>query len=180
MNALFSFDDLEVCRQGMRTEIAEDIDKGSLYISPRLTDQGRIRWPQLLLASAANGDALSLASELRKASLIRALEMRKTKVVKVPQNAPELLADGEFNRFYCRAVCLLALDQDLVVEVCRGKAVREPRPESAAKLGLILRPSALLSDLRSNPGLEPALGIPLPNSGLTVRLAVPPGRPRSA
>lgn len=53
--------------------------------------------------------------------------------------------------------------------VCRGKQVSQPRPESEA---MIWKKSAkmLLEDLRKSHGVEPVLGLPRPNSGLTVRL----------
>lgn len=48
--------------------------------------------------------------------------------------------------------------------------VRNPRPESEAMVGSRLPAQALLDDLRTSQGVEPALGLPPgPNSGITVR-----------
>ena len=90
----------------------------------------------------------------------------------VPLNAPETLAEGEFNRFYVRGLCACALDEGInEVQVYRGKAVRSPRPQSQALIGKMIPAQALLEDLKQSPGVEPALGVPPgPNSGLTVRL----------
>jgi hypothetical protein len=57
------------------------------------------------------------------------------------------------------------------VRVYRAKHVDNPRPESEAKIGVLVDSQKLLNDLRTNPGVEPALGIPPgPNSGLSVQL----------
>jgi hypothetical protein len=90
----------------------------------------------------------------------------------VPHNAPETLAEGEFNRFYIRAICVIALRRGQTdVEVYRAKDVIKPRPESASKMGSRVDANALLNDLRTSIGVESALGIPAgPNSGLSVRL----------
>jgi hypothetical protein len=90
---------------------------------------------------------------------------------KVPRDAPVILAEGEFNRFYVRAVCAIAFDrgQDQVV-VYRAKNVVNPRVESIALVGSTVGARILLDDLRAHPGVDTALGVPAgPNSGLTVR-----------
>ena len=40
-------------RTAMVAELERDIEAGSLYISPRLTDQGVREWPNLLRTAAA-------------------------------------------------------------------------------------------------------------------------------
>lgn len=55
--------------------------------------------------------------------------------------------------------------------IYRAKQVREPRPESQAMIGKNINAKALLDDLRTHPGVEPALGLPPgPNSGLSIKL----------
>lgn len=90
---------------------------------------------------------------------------------RVPFNAHETLAEGEFNRFYARGLCACVLAEGgSEVEVYRGKIVTSPRPESEAMIGQHLSAQQLLEDLRTAQGVEPALGLPPgPNSGLTVR-----------
>ncbi|NLE28031.1 MAG: hypothetical protein GX625_22385 [Clostridiaceae bacterium] len=107
---------------------------------------------------------------------MRATEQRRTRgggitTARVPHNAPEMLAEGEFNRFYIRGLC-----RDIIecggteVEIYRGKDVGNPRPESQAMIGKRLPADQLLQDLRASPGVEPALDLPPgPNSGLTAR-----------
>jgi hypothetical protein len=91
----------------------------------------------------------------------------------VPYTAPDTLAEGEFNRFYARGLCVHVLASGgTEVEVYRGKEVQNPRPESQAMIGRRLPAQNLLDDLRTAQGVEPALGLPRgPNSGLTVRRA---------
>jgi hypothetical protein len=87
-------------------------------------------------------------------------------------NAHEMLAEGEFNRFYIRALCLRAIEDGIPdVVVYRAKPVENPRSESQQKIDEHVSPEALLRDLRIHPGVDTALGLPPgPNSGLSVRL----------
>jgi hypothetical protein len=87
-------------------------------------------------------------------------------------NAHEMLAEGEFNRFYIRAICLRAIEDGVPeVIVYRAKPVEHARAESEQKIGKGVAPEALLRDLRAHPGIDTALGLPQgPNSGLSVYL----------
>ena len=91
---------------------------------------------------------------------------------RVPVTAPDILSEGEFNRFYVRGLCVRAIEGGMnQVEVYRGKSVNQPRPESEAMLGKKLSAEAVLKDLRESIGVDPVLGLPPgPNSGLTVRM----------
>jgi len=163
-------------RNRMLDEINRDIAGDALYISPRLSERGRRDYPSLLLAAVENGDAASLAAELRVPGRLNAMETAtrngKTFTKQVPVNAPETMAEGEFNRFYARGLCLRAMEEGLQeVIVYRAKDVASPRPESDAKIGAAVNAAGLLDDLRARIGVEPALGIPPgPGSGLSVRL----------
>lgn len=165
-------------RSAMLQEVERDLDSGSLYQSPRLTDSGVQEWPRLLREAIRDHDDAWLADSLRNGGYIRAQEPRRKRdgtssMVKVPYTAPDTLAEGEFNRFYARGLCA-----DVVaggggeVEVYRGKAVDNPRSQSTAMIGTRIPAQSLLDDLRTAQGVEPALGLPPgPNSGLTVRRA---------
>lgn len=173
------FKDLNTAvRAEMRSEIESDIANGRLYLSPRLSQRGLTDYPSLLLEAADHGTPASLAAELRQCGRLRSSEMSHSKTgrpieKKVPSNASETLAEGEFNRYYCRGACLVAISQDGEVEVDRVKAVNSPRAESQAMLSRRERfdPAQLLQDLRSNVGVDTALGLPPgPNSGLSVKI----------
>ena len=164
-------------RQFMLQEIELDVSRGMLYISPRLNNQGVENYESLLKDAAESHDDTWLAGELRRRGHLKAFEQRRKPkggftTAKVPVNAPDTLAEGEFNRFYVRGLCRRAIDESISeVEVYRGKSVRQPRPESLTMIGKLIPAEKLLEDLRQSPGVEPALGLPPgPNSGLTVRL----------
>lgn len=160
----------------MIAEIERDLASQTLYIGHRLTDEGAKEWPALLREAFESHDDEWLESALRTRGLIRATEERsKPKggftTVNVPVTAPATLAEGEFNRFYARGLCVHVLETGgAEVEVYRGKAVEKPRAESEAMIGRRLGAQDVLDDLRISPGVEPALGLPSgPNSGLTIR-----------
>lgn len=167
----------ERTRQLMLDELNLDILNGQLYISPRLTAQGQQEYSELLREAITTHNDSWLATNLRERGLIRAEEQRRKPkggytIAKVPVTAPDTLAEGEFNRFYSRAVCRHAIENGIqYVEVYRAKHVENPRTESQAKIGARVDAQELLNDLRTHQGVEPALGLPPgPNSGLSVML----------
>ncbi|WP_426764334.1 hypothetical protein ACP3TD_17955 [Pseudarthrobacter sp. 1G09] len=163
-------------RNHMSQEIERDVQGGVLYVSRRLTDEGASSWPDLLLAAAVSGTPKSLAESLFSTSALRLTEtsQRNGKQYEkaVPINAAETLAEGEFNRFYIRAVCLQAtkLGHD-DVEVYRAKAVVNPRIESEDLIGSRFSAGRLLGDMRTSTWAESVFGLPPgPNSGLSVKI----------
>lgn len=89
-------------------------------------------------------------------------------------HAAQQLAEGEFNRYYLRGLCLRAKAEgkDSLI-VYRGKQVSKPRPESESKIGSSISVDVLLATLRTNDfvTIEDAIGLPGgPNSGLTAKL----------
>jgi hypothetical protein len=171
---LYHLDD-EAVRVRMVDEIRSDIDRGTLYSSIRLSATGLAEWPDLLIRAAESGGPQTLAADLGSNGRLLAYETShrngKPYQKKVPHDAPDTLAEGEFNRFYIRAVCAIALDRGQArVEVYRAKNVANPRTESISLVGSLVDARDLLEDLRANPGIDTALGIPPgPNSGLSVR-----------
>ena len=164
-------------RRYMILEFEYDSSHNQVYISPRLSPRGRADWPGLLRESFLSGNHAALASQLRLAGRLETREARQTKRgrvigVNVPETAAETLAEGEFNRFYIRALCRRAVDYQISsLVIYRAKSVASPRPASELRIGKSIDPQKLLSDLRANIGVDPALGVPAgPNSGLSVRL----------
>jgi len=162
-------------RKFMLDELELDVANGTLYISPRLNQSGEMEYEKLLRKSIECGDDSSLTDDLR--TKMKLTEQRQKPkggitVAKVPVTAADTLAEGEFNRFYARGLCRRAIaDGVQAVEVYRTKQVTNPRTESQAMIGKKIEARALLEDLRTHPGVEPALGLPPgPNSGLSVRL----------
>lgn len=164
-------------RRFMLEEIEFDINRGALYISKRLSASGVQAYPELLRTAARNGTDSSFASALRAGGCMNSTEeKRKPKggitIAKVPVTAADTLAEGEFNRFYVRALCRRAIAEGLASVVAyRAKDVEHPRPESEALVGVALPAQQLLQDLRQSDGTDTAFGLPPgPNSGLSVRL----------
>lgn len=136
----------------------------------------RREYERQLREAVADRDDGWLADQLRRPGLLETHERRRTAsgvtMARVPTNAGETLAEGEFNRFYARGLCARAVEDAVAeVEVYRAKPVARPGAQSEAMLGSRIPAAALLEDLRTAQGVEPALGLPRgPNSGLSVRL----------
>lgn len=166
----------EKTKRFMLEEVNMDIGTNSLYISDRLNPSGRIQYPDLLTESINNGNDSTLADKLRRGCFNPTYQRRKPKggfsSVTMPINAPDTLAEGEFNRFYVRALCRIVIDENAgQLKVYRAKHADNPRADSEMKIGQIVNANSLLSDLRRNIGIDTHLGIPAgPNSGLSVEL----------
>jgi len=165
-------------RTHMLAELERDIRGETLYISRYLSETGQDRYPLLLREAIESGDdgtlAFALASE--PGLFVSKYEKRKPKggftLASVPVTAPQTLAEGEYNRFYLRAICLRAIDSEYDdIEVYRARESQNPRTASLAMVGARLNAASVLADLRANPGVDTALGLPPgPNSGLSGRL----------
>ncbi len=167
----------ETTRAFMLAEIERDIAADTLYVSDNLTPQGRLDYPELLRAAARAGTDVTLADSLGR--LLNTHEKPRqlksggfTKPPVMRRNAHEMLAEGELNRFYMRALCLRAIEEGHgKVVAYRAKAVEHARTESDQKIGQEYSAKTLLNDLRAHPGVDTALGLPSgPNSGLSIRL----------
>jgi hypothetical protein len=162
-------------RQLMISEVDTDIADGTLVASKRFSDAGREVYPALLREAVSRGDESTLADALLAGPNFKPQEWVNRgqgywRTV-VASTAAKTFADGEFNRFFVRALALAALEADIaLVEVYRAKAVSEPRAESEARIGASYPPSELLADLRAHKGFETAIGLGRPNSGLSARL----------
>ncbi|MDP9103310.1 MAG: hypothetical protein M3N05_04820 [Pseudomonadota bacterium] len=172
----------EETRQLMLAEIAADIEEGradparDLYISNYLNEGGVAIWPSLLLDAVRGGDDASLAAALERQGCFKVMvQRRKPKggftMAKVPVTAASTLAEAQFNMYYMRALSVRALALSVSLVVYRAKAVENPRTTSEALIGRALDPAEVLAALRATRGVEPPIHIPLPNTGITVRLA---------
>lgn len=173
---LLDLDDLT--RMHMLAELELDITNGKLYMGRYLSQIGKLAYPVLLREAISAGDDASLAAALDcPENFVEKYERRKpgggTTLAKVPYTAPMTLAEGEFNRFYLRGVCQrLLVAGEGGIEIYRARPSENPRSASEAMLGKVLEPSVLLNDLRTNTGVDTALGLPPgPNSGLSGRIA---------
>ena len=173
----FLFHDLNgETRNLMREEFGSDQQRSVVYVSPRLNERGRTDWAQLLLEAMDRGTEATLAGSIRAGGKLIAKEPQRrqtgTIYVTVRRDPPEVLAEGEFNRFYIRAVCRRALATgEAQVLAYRAKPVKVPRETSVALEGTLIDARQLLDDLQTHIGEDPALHLPGgPNSGISVRL----------
>jgi hypothetical protein len=161
----------------MMEELERDIENNLLYFSSRLNEDGLGEYVDILKKAITGGAPDSFANELRQRWCLKTHEKRRNPkggvtTVKVPITAADTLAEGEFNRFYIRALCRRAIEEGIdYVVVYRAKEVRDPRPESERLIGKSIGVRALLDDLRTNIGVDTALGLPAgPNSGLSAMM----------
>lgn len=165
----------EQTRSLMVEEIDMDQEAGSMYVSNYLNDRGAELWPSLTREAARAGSDDSLAMELANQHLLKdQVERRKPSggytMARVPYTAPGTLAEAQFNMYYMRALARRALDTGAQLVVYRGKEVAYARPESELLIGKNFDPQVLLDELRRTKGVDPQVPMPLPNSGLCVRL----------
>ena len=176
--ALYYYNLDERTRQFMLEEMEYDIAHNQLHISPFLSGQGQRDYPNLLRDAIQSGSDESLAESLRAHRRIFKALPRRNKlkggygIAAVPRNAADIVAEGEFNRFYIRALARRAIEEGIPeLVVYRAKKALQPRAESETLVETAIPAQDLLDDLRSHPDQPPTLGVPSgPNSGLSVRL----------
>lgn len=158
-------------RNKMLSEVEMDISKGELFISPRLNVNGIKEYPNFLKDSIKNGNEEFLEALIAQSNSLNETEVYGDgKTRKVAKNAALLLAQGEFNRFYIRAVCLEAIENSIdSVEVYRARESSQSRPGSELMLGEQINPNKLLEDLRTSIGVTPKI-LPDVNSGLSIKI----------
>ena len=161
-------------RRYMAEEVNYDIQNNNLYMSERLSAVGKSVYPALLQKSIENGTEATLAQSLLgkfNPTYLRTNSNGTCTSVKMPYIQNITLAEGEFNRFYIRALCRIAQSNGYKLKIYRAKFSNSPRMDSERKIGTLIDPEQLLLDLRNNVGTDTALGLPPgPNSGLSVEL----------
>ena len=163
-----------------RSYMVKEAAVGPLYDSPRMHGQGKAAWPELFNQAVENHSDDWLARQIIAKRMLSSQEqyLKNGKLlwrnVNIESSA-QMLAEGEFNRFYLRGLCLRASDDGIPhLIVYRGRHSNNPRPESEAKIGMMVPVDGLLATLRSANFVsieKDVFAIPSgPNSGLTARL----------
>lgn len=111
------YEDLEVAREFMVDEIDMDVKAEKIYLSSYLTQSGQGTWPDLLRSAAQNGSDDWLTKAVSGMFNAR-IQKRKPKGfgytwAAVPYNANEVLAETEFNRYFCRGLARHALYESI-------------------------------------------------------------------
>jgi hypothetical protein len=168
----------ECTRRFMLEELDDDIARGRLYLSPRLSDIGQADFVGLLRAAIRGGTDVSLAAELRADGRMRSTSPWKkgtggAATNELPATAPDTLAEGEFHRFYARGLCRRALREKITtLQVYRARADTHERSRYDGMIGVRIVAESLLEDLQTRRDVAPPRGLPqCPDSGLSVRIA---------
>lgn len=176
LNSMFKLINLNDVRKELISEIELDISENRLYLSDRLNYNGKIEYPKILLEAAHSKNVEGFIDSLSMQYFNSHYQRKNPKggytEAKIPYNANETLCEGEFNRFYIRAVCLksLSLEKKFVMAY-RARFSSNPRPESIVVEGKKFDAEKLLNDLRINIGVDTFLGLPPgPNSGISTKL----------
>ena len=139
----------QTTRELMVEEFNSDIKSDSCYTSTRFHEVGKDCYFRIMPEHLKNGSDDSLAEDLRGNDCFNTHETDKNgKQKQVPVTASKTFSEGEFNRFYMRAVAIKAISEDLSIEVYRARYSENPSPESEAMIGKILDSEILLKDLR--------------------------------
>lgn len=158
-------------RQAMVAEISKDIASKSYYQSKVLTDAGLHAWPDLLRAAATSHDDDWLTEELRREGMLLSHTSTKSGLRQVNIDVDSAkLAQGQFNRYYMQAVCVVAMASgEDEVELYRARESKSPRSGSAELIGQRFPALKILTDVRQSGGIETDLRLLAPNSGISVR-----------
>jgi len=149
-------DDLALeIRRLMVAELHWSLQHGKLYYSKHFTVLGRKQYPLLLEKALIAGNPDTLEESLNVAGYFKQ---------GTPRNAAQIFSWDEFNKYYMRALCLLAqILQECDLLVVRGRHSTNPKPESDRLVGTTKGPLRFLTALRQIPKVNP-FGA---NSGLT-------------
>jgi hypothetical protein len=165
----------DVTRGFMLEEIQAARQEKNLYYSKRFNDDGIARWPELLQQAARRHDDHWLAYRLETEGLMKGLEGARTPsggytIRHVPHTAAEVMAEGQFNRYYMLGICRRALAANRpAVVVYRAKPRTGHADEPDTLVGSSVDARALHAELRLH---QTSLEHPLlqPNSSLSVAL----------
>lgn len=174
---MFDFEPVGIeVRARMLAELDFDISNNKAYINPFLKQDSGSRYLELLRAALDNGSVETFAAAIAANDLLIDKHTYTKQGTEIEARVPAIfnvtLAAGEFNRYYMRAVCLLAKERGKpAVEIYRAKAVSTPRQQTDERIGKRIEPQVLLVDLRQNSFERPSeFELGGPNSGLSIRI----------
>lgn len=145
-------------RRLMIEELYWAVEHDKLYTSKHFAKPGHKEYPLLLQEAFATGNPDTLEESLNVPGYFQAGS---------PRNAAQTFSWDEFNKYYMRALCLLAqVGPGYELVVARGRHSDHPKPQSSKLIGARKDPSRFLRGLREVPKVNP-FGA---NSGLTLEL----------
>ncbi|MFB9991915.1 hypothetical protein ACFFLM_08040 [Deinococcus oregonensis] len=173
-SVMFDLENLDsVTRNSMVEEIELDISQGNLYRPERLSPYGAAHFHELLLEAARSSSPDQLAAQMaRDGRFFNSTELRSNGVqAKVPSNAANILAEGEFNRYYLRGLAARAIAEGIpFLEIYRARESLNPRVSSEHRIGEHIPPGEVLTELRKTPVKGQKSSLIEPGSGLSFRV----------
>jgi hypothetical protein len=153
----------------IRRFMMQEFEQGGHYISPRLNEGGRARWIGLLKDALQYHTDVWLERELIRRNCFQATEYLKSTMGKTVTRAvnrdqlAKTLAEGEYNRYYLRGLCLAAKSRGYThLIVSQGRIIPNAPPASRKSVGTPVEIGQLLNALRTNSfkHVDSALGAP--------------------
>lgn len=145
-------------RRLMVAELHWSLEQNNLYYSKHFAEPGYKEYPRLLENALWTGNPDTLEESLNVPGYFQ---------TGTPKNAAQTFAWDEFNKYYMRAMCQVALlVPGCVLLVARGRYSSNPKPQSNLLIGRQKNPAKFLAGLRGVPRVNP-FGA---NSGLTLEL----------
>lgn len=142
----------------MLSEFLDDVKNDTYYKSKFFNNDGLKKYPELFQKAIEYGNESTLEDDLGKENYFSNNSF----------SSINRFSQTEFNRYYIRGVCVLALKcfgDNAKVQIYRAKQSKETRNESDEQTGRFVLASLLLNDLRTS--LQPK-EFPKVNSGLSV------------
>jgi hypothetical protein len=163
---MFTFLDLtKRTRKLMLEELEADVLSNTVYLSPRLSERGKADFVGILRDTFEKRSLGWISSELFDFGRMADEEEYQKNGIwyrrRIGLMARTTLAEGEFNRYYIRAVCLIAIEEKQNVRVYRAKEVEKARPASQRLVGKRRKARKILEDLRTSIGVDPVPGVPV-------------------
>lgn len=168
---MFVFENLdEKTRALMLQELEYDLERGTIFFDIRLKEAAKARYIELLTEALNHGTPETFSEAILEQQLLKETETRdlgeRQIRAKISNIAHYNIGEGEFSRYYMRAICLFAIEKGVdEVEVYRAKQVSKPRPAGAERM----KAKELLDQLRTT-NISVKGSFPGPNSGKSIRL----------
>jgi hypothetical protein len=157
-------------RAYMLAEYDMDSATGRVYVCKRLSDEGRRAFPALLRQAIAEHDDAWLSGRLRALTLVTTYS--GTGPLGIGEQVPEIIAEGEFNRYYMRGLCARAVHEGVEqLQVYRAKVVATRKTSLLQHIGQMVSPAKILAEFHTAHRSDPALASPYgADTGLSMRL----------
>ena len=137
-----NYENLNLVRKEMISELEKDIKEGRLYYSERfatdLDESEKQLFQNIMHDAFSKHDDKWLESQIKEKIRMKKKEVTKAGIEKkVPINACQIFAEGVFNSFYIRGLCfyILIKDKNIKLIAYRARESENPRKATEEKIG---------------------------------------------